>query len=923
VPDARWEEVRLLYEALAAGDATERLERLHALTPGLRDALQSLLAGSDVDVPAARAPVGFPRSPADLDTIATPLTPNDTSQPPERIGPYRIIRAVGEGGMGIVYEAEQEAPVRRRVALKLIKWGMDTRAVIGRFESERQALALMSHPNIAGVYDAGATEHGRPYFAMEYVRGVPITEYCDTHRLPVRERVDLFVQVCDGVQHAHQRGIIHRDLKPSNVLVAVEGDRPIPKIIDFGVAKATLQRLTEHTIHTEFGQLVGTPEYMSPEQAEMSNLDIDTRTDVYSLGVLLFELLVGAQPHESSELRAGGPAEIQRRIRETDPPRPSLKLQGLKDGGATAAANRRVDGQTLARQLRGDLDWIVLKALERDRTRRYGSAAEFSADIERHFRNQPVLARPPSRLYRLAKFVRRHRPAVVATAAVAASLLAGTAVALVQANRAVRAEAVATERRQQADALISFMVNDLREQLAAIGRLDVLDAAAAESLKYFSAMDLGDADSASLRTYGQALQFIGLVRIDQGKPQAALPAFERAMAVAEELTRREPANAAFWHQRSDAASSLGEAYWELKHEARTLAYMTEAAEHLKRALELDPGNEPYQLALAINYNNLGAVNTRLRHLDAARGWFDGAAAVTARLLEGSPDSAEYIGQQVESASWLSELHMLLGRFQTAVQWHEKEIALRQQLATATGDPRHRARLADAYGQYARTLAATGARTRAVEIQREHTRLYAGLRDHDPTNMTWRHSHEFGLAQLAEYEFDNGDTRAAIGRLDASSAALGALLHSAPDNVTWVEAQATVDIIQARMAIGARPHGALVHVGRALGRLTPLLEEESLRPTVLRTYVRAAIVAGQAHARQGDPAGARRIVEDALDRLTRWGNPESVFDAASRVLLLLHLDRTAEARELADHLSEIGFNDAFYRSMLESGVRASR
>ena len=913
--EPRWQDVKLLYEALVAADVTDRLDRLHALDPGFRDALRSLLAAAD-EQPAGPSPERSRDAPTNLDVLPTlPAHPNP-SKPPDRVGPYRIIRVVGEGGMGIVYEAEQEAPVRRRVALKLVKWGMDTASVIGRFESERQALALMSHPNIAGVYDAGATEQGRPYFAMEFVRGLPITEYCDTHRLTIRERVDLFVQVCRGVQHAHQKGIIHRDIKPSNVLVAIEGDRPIPKIIDFGVAKATLQRLTEHTLYTEYGQLIGTPEYMSPEQAEMTTLDIDTRTDVYSLGVLLFELLVGTQPYESSALRAGGPAELRRRIRETDPPRPSQKVHALGEVASTSAASRRMDVPSLVRQLRGDLDWIVLKALERDRTRRYGSAAELSADIQRHFQNEPVLARPPSRTYRLTKFVRRHRPAVIATAAVVASLLAGTAVAVIQANRAVDAEAVATERRRQADALISFMVGDLREQLAAIGRLDVLDAVAAESLKYFAGMDLRDADSASLGTYGHALQFIGLVRIDQGKPQESLAAFERAAALAEELTRREPANAAFWHQRSDAASNLGEAYWELKQESRTLAYMSEAADHLKRAIELNPSNDEYRLGLAINYNNLGAVNTRLRHLDAALGWFDRAADVTDNLLQRRPDSAEYIGQQVESASWLGELYMLLGRFATAMEWHEKEIALRRRLLAATGDPLHRARLADAHGHYARTLATTAAHERAIGIQREHTRLYAELRAHDPTNLMWRHSHEFGLAQLAEYEFDAGDVRTATRRIDASSRAMLALLGSAPDNVTWVEAQASADIILARIAFASRPDESLVHAGRALQRLRPLLEAETVRPTVLRTYLRAAIVAAEASFRRRDAPAGRTLSKDALDRLTRAGNPQSVFDAAYRVLLLGQLDRSGEARDLVERLSAAGFNDPFYRSMLE-------
>ena len=311
-----------------------------------------------------------------------------------RIGPYRLLRRIGEGGMGVVFEADQETPVRRRVALKLIKWGMDTRRVVARFESERQALALMSHANIARVYDAGATEQGRPYFVMECVKGEPITIYCDRHCLTTGERLTLFLQVCAGVQHAHQRGVIHRDLKPSNVLVTVEDKRPVPKIIDFGVAKATSQRLTEKTLFTDFGQLVGTPAYMSPEQAEMTPLDVDTRSDVYSLGVLLYELLVGALPFDYKDLRRAGFDEMRRRIREEAPSKPSTKLSSLGDGSTTVAHSRCTDLRSLQRQLRGDLDWITLKALEKDRIRRYDSASELAADIERHLQDKPVEAGP-------------------------------------------------------------------------------------------------------------------------------------------------------------------------------------------------------------------------------------------------------------------------------------------------------------------------------------------------------------------------------------------------------------------------------------------------------------------------------------------------------------------------------------------------
>lgn len=322
---------------------------------------------------------------------------------------YRLLEELGRGGMGVVFLAEQVSPLRRKVAIKIIKLGMDTKQVIARFEAERQALAMMDHPNIAKVYDAGATETGRPYFVMEFVKGVPVTEYCDTHRLNNRERLELFLEICRGVQHAHQKGLIHRDIKASNILVTIHDDKAVPKIIDFGVAKATAQRLTERTMFTEMGQLIGTPEYMSPEQAEMSSLDIDTRTDVYSLGVLLYELLVGALPFDSETLRAAGLSEIQRIIRETDPPKASTRLSGLGDSQISIAEHRRTDPSALRKQLKGDIDWIIFKAMEKDRTRRYETVNGMAMDIARHLHNEPVLARPPSPAYKLQKMMARHK----------------------------------------------------------------------------------------------------------------------------------------------------------------------------------------------------------------------------------------------------------------------------------------------------------------------------------------------------------------------------------------------------------------------------------------------------------------------------------------------------------------------------------
>ncbi|NNF43022.1 MAG: serine/threonine protein kinase, partial [Phycisphaerales bacterium] len=378
---------------------------------------------------------------------------------------YTLVRKLGEGGFGVVYLAEQVEPVRRQVAVKIIKLGMDTREVIARFEAERQALALMDHPGIATVLDAGATEAGRPYFVMELVRGESITSYCDRHNLELSARLALFRQVCQAVQHAHQKGIIHRDLKPSNVLVTLQDNNPVPKVIDFGIAKATHQRLTERTMFTEHRQLIGTPEYMSPEQAEMTGLDIDTRSDIYSLGVLLYELLTGVTPFDSRKLRSAAYGEIQRIIREETPAKPSTRLSSV-DSLPSIAAHRQTEPRRLGLMVRGDLDWIVMKALEKDRTRRYDTASAFAADIERYLENEPVEASPPSAVYRVRKFVKRHRGRVIAASLVVAVFLlgsVGTAGGLIWAlNENERANDAATRaeaKEESARHMLDFFVD--------------------------------------------------------------------------------------------------------------------------------------------------------------------------------------------------------------------------------------------------------------------------------------------------------------------------------------------------------------------------------------------------------------------------------------------------------------------------------
>ncbi|QDU19397.1 serine/threonine-protein kinase [Urbifossiella limnaea] len=382
---------------------------LAAADPAVRARVEQLLAAHAElgSIPGATA--GYSAAPADGPAVGTVVG-----------GRYRLLEVIGEGGMGTVYMAEQTEPVRRLVALKLVKAGMDSKAVLARFEAERQALALMDHPNIARVLDAGASDDGRPFFVMELVKGTPITAFCDERKLTTRERLELFVPVCLAIQHAHQKGVIHRDIKPSNVLVALYDDRPVPKVIDFGVAKAAGSLLTEATLHTGFGSVVGTPEYMSPEQASFNNLDVDTRSDVYALGVLLYELLTGTTPVDAARFKQAALLEVLRVVREEEPPRPSMKLSTAEARAAVAAARGTEPGR-LAKLLRGELDWVVMRALEKDRDRRYDSAAGLAKDVQRHLAGEMVEARAPTLGYRLWKFARRRwreRAAVALAAAV-------------------------------------------------------------------------------------------------------------------------------------------------------------------------------------------------------------------------------------------------------------------------------------------------------------------------------------------------------------------------------------------------------------------------------------------------------------------------------------------------------------------------
>ena len=577
--------------------------------------------------------------------------------------------------MGEVWEAEQVRPVRRRVALKLVKWGMDTKEVIARFESERQALALMDHPSIAKVFEAGASEEGRPFFAMELVQGVPITEYADTARLTTRQRLELLVQVCQGIKHAHQKGIIHRDIKPSNILVTIRDGEPVPKIIDFGIAKATAQRLTERTVFTELGQWIGTPAYMSPEQAEMSGLDVDTRTDVYSLGVLLYELLTGSLPFHPSELREAGFDEMRRRIREEEPTRPSTKVSGLGDASQLAARNRRTDPTGLARELHGDLDWITMAALEKDRNRRYGSPAELAADIGRYLADEPVLATPPSAVYRLRKFVRRHRAGVAAGALMLAALVLGAGAATVGLLRA-------REEAQTARQVSSFLVGMFQD----LGPAGTRQGASTPREILQRGVERVDAELAGEpEVQAQLLTAMGATYRGLGMAESGAEALRRAAEIhRDRLGRRSSDYALTITILADALVDSGE-----HEEARKL--QEEALEIRRQAL-----GEGH-LAVAQSLRGLAFTRWRQADFDAARRLYaealevgrrnggSGAFAVatTLRLLAIlEQEAGQYESSRGHFREALEELEELLGPEHTDVGWCLVDYSL---LLHRTGD----------------------------------------------------------------------------------------------------------------------------------------------------------------------------------------------------------------------------------------------
>ena len=654
----------IFFAALDKEDAAERAAFLEAACTG-DDELRRVVARMLDAHPKAS---GFLESPAPAIALA------DAEPPRERlgsaVGPYKLLERIGEGGMGTVFLAEQTHPVQRKVALKVVKHGMDSRQVVARFDAERQALALMDHANIARVLDAGTTGESRPYFVMELVPGVPITQYCDEHHLTPRERLELFVPVCQAIQHAHQKGIIHRDIKPSNVLVTLADGKPVPKVIDFGVAKATEPGAAERTLFTQHGTLVGTLEYMSPEQAEPGAQGVDTRSDIYSLGVLLYELLTGSTPLDNSRVRQAANAEVLRMIQEEDPPKPSTRVGDSGEALASISARRRTEPTKLAGLIRGDLDWIVMKTLEKDRNRRYESASGLAQDLERYLADEPVLACPPSTAYRVRKFFRRNRAAVSTAAAIVLLLVAGIAGTSYGLIRADRARRIAEEAEAATLADFRASTDEAIEQL--IGSKPELGPherayleRTLERWRSFAARRGDDERSRAIRAEGHhrvAYLWQRLSRLEEARSE-----YERALELRRELAAAFPESPRYRRELALTHDGLGFVLRNLGEHAASRAE-NEAAHDLRRDLVDEfPDEAAYRYELSRSHSQLGVLLTDLGDRDAARKQFETVRDLLRELAAEFPAKPQYRDE-------LGRAHHNLAVFQSREGLREESLA---------------------------------------------------------------------------------------------------------------------------------------------------------------------------------------------------------------------------------------------------------
>ena len=753
-------------------------------------------------------------------------------------GRYKLLEPIGEGGMGSVWLAEQKEPVKRKVALKLIKPGMDSRAVLARFEAERQALAVMDHPNIAKVYDGGMTGEGRPYFVMELVRGIPLTEYCDQTQLSVRERLELFGQVCSAVQHAHQKGIIHRDLKPSNILVTEHDGRPVCKVIDFGLAKAMhgAHALTDASLHTAFGSVVGTPLYMAPEQLGVSALDIDTRADLYSLGVILYELLTGSTPIEKQRLKQAALDEIVRIVREEEPPIPSQRLSS-SDTLPSVAARRHTEPSRLTKLVRGDLDWIIMRALEKDRNRRYETANGLALDIQRYLAGEAVLAAPPSKSYRFRKFIRRNRGPVLAGSLILMALLAGiigTSYGLLQASakrkEAERQQARAEQREQDAIDAVKRFGDAVSEnpELKNNSELEQLrKTLLQEPLAFFEALRArleaeGDTRPESLERLAVASKNLGDLSDEIGNKQNAISAHQHALGIFQRLANDHPGTLEYKYNLAATYMSLGAILVYTDQRGVGLKAFTEALAISNSLVDAAPTNADFQLLLAVAHWNIGAELNLVSKTAEGRAAYQRACEILIRLVDAHPTSTIFRSHLAMIQGNLVEFS---GSDEEALASYEQAQDVFERLVMSDpGNLIWQSNLASIFDSRGRLLSDTGKLEEALAAYHHAHDIRRRLVQSHPTNNDLQRELAQSYRVIARGLEAIGKPQEALANLELARKILVRLVDSNPTNTDY---QAGLAITQHRIGNLLRDFGKPVDAMAALQQareiLTPMVQ----------------------------------------------------------------------------------------------------
>ncbi|HSB56173.1 MAG TPA: serine/threonine-protein kinase [Gemmatimonadales bacterium] len=824
---------------------------------------------------------------------------------PAAFGPYRITGVLGQGGMGTVYAAEQVQPIRRRVALKVIRGGLDSANVVARFEAERQALAVMEHPSIARVFDAGTSDGGSLYFVMEYVEGTTLGRYCDARDLSVRQRLELFIPICLAVQHAHQKGVIHRDLKPSNVLVTEQAGVPLPKVIDFGIAKAVNRRLAEDSLVTQVGTVLGTPAYMSPEQAQGSGVDVDTRTDVYSLGVMLYEILAGTLPVDPAEI--GLVQFVARLLARNSAPEPPSRRVTRQLPERTVVTRSKSEQTALVRELRGDLDAIVLKAMAPERERRYQTAQELAQDIERHLRHEPIAARAPSVSYRFGKFVQRH-PTGVALAATVVLFLAGLAAEMtVQARRIAQARTVAEQRRTQAEDLISYMVGDLRAKLEPIGKLAILDDVGRRALAYFAAVPATELNQDELFRRSQALSQLGQVRVAQGDLEQAMPAFRESLTLAADLAARNPSKAEWQVGLGAGHFWVGYTYFLRGALDSALAEFEPYLGIAQRLVERDSARPEWQLELGYAHSNIGSVREAQGDLPGALEAYRYTLAVKQRLVALDTANVDWQVDLGVTHNTVGRAYERLGQLDSAEHHYWADLEIRERVAARdTSNALWRERLVPAL-TYAGGIDQLRGRLGAARARRDSAYRVArtlGLRD--PDNADWARNLGVTALLLGRTEVELGARAAGIGLLQESRRTLRRLVERDSTNADLrLQLGIAESELAGALAAGGEAARARAGVTAAESLLAPMAGKAGAERRARLALARARLVAAELDDRQHLRDSARTARLAALDAL---GDPagDELEGVDVRARALVGLGRPAEAEPLVARLRGYGY-----------------